>query len=160
MEHINQLMKWQSQITAESGSYADMDVAKRLLKHGIESLQENEKLREHLKFLIENFDDGGADEAPGHSHREKGKWDADGSVCLACKGWNAAINSLKQSTSDWLAQHDQQVQDEAYEKAALHFNSKQSYEAFGDTIADEIRNLKGTVETGAKGCQVGNSGQK
>lgn len=187
MEHINQLMKWQSQITDKSGSYADMDVAKRLLKHGIESLQENEKLKMRVSELegIVSFD------SPlrilDERTKENEKLQAQvamlldtlshastslGSFC-SDEGWgqsdmdtldsvDAAIASAKNSyvSVHWLAQHDQQVRDAAYENAALHFNSKPSYEVFGDTVADEIRNLKGTVETGAKSCQIGNSGQK
>lgn len=47
------------------------------------------------------------------------------------------------STSDWIAQHDQQVRDEAYERAALlveeYFDEHEPW-----IRPDTIRNLKGT----------------
>lgn len=49
MEPIQQLYSWQSQIDkANPNGAADMDVAKRLLKHSIECLEANAKLREQL----------------------------------------------------------------------------------------------------------------
>lgn len=45
MEHINQLRKWDDQAKAAgSSAAADMDVAKRLLAHGIEAVREIERL--------------------------------------------------------------------------------------------------------------------
>lgn len=55
MEHINQLMKWQEQMNkAEAGSAADMDVAARLLRHGIEA---TEALTAITKWLEANQPD-------------------------------------------------------------------------------------------------------
>lgn len=51
MEHINQLKKWQEQLgKADPDSQADMDVAARLVRHGIEALAEIERLTEGLKI--------------------------------------------------------------------------------------------------------------
>ena len=51
MEHINQLKKWQEQLDkAEPGSPADMDVAARLVRHGIEALTKIDGLTEGLKI--------------------------------------------------------------------------------------------------------------
>jgi len=50
MELRQQLEKWQRQAAdADEGSAVDMDVAKRLLKHGIEALDEIGRMREVLK---------------------------------------------------------------------------------------------------------------
>jgi len=50
MELRQQLEKWQGQAAdANEGAAADMDVAKRLLKHGIEALDEIDLMREVLK---------------------------------------------------------------------------------------------------------------
>lgn len=50
MELLQQLKAWQEQAgSAPSESHADMDVAKRLLRHGIEALTEISLLRECLK---------------------------------------------------------------------------------------------------------------
>ena len=55
MEHINQLRKWQEQMDkAETGSAADMDVAARLLRHGIEA---TEALTAITKWLETNQPD-------------------------------------------------------------------------------------------------------
>jgi len=49
METIPQLEKWQKQVEdARDGAYADMGVAKRLLKHSLESAQEIERLKSIL----------------------------------------------------------------------------------------------------------------
>lgn len=55
MEHINQLKKWQEQIdVAEPDSVADMGVATRLVRHGIET---TETLTAVMKWLEENQPD-------------------------------------------------------------------------------------------------------
>ncbi len=58
MELRQQLEKWREQV-AVSGkdAVADMDVAKRLLKHGIEALAEIERLREALKIASAAVED-------------------------------------------------------------------------------------------------------
>lgn len=57
MELIQQLEKWKAQVAlAKKDSSADMDVAKRLLNHGIEALGEIEKLRGEVKVLRGSHD--------------------------------------------------------------------------------------------------------
>lgn len=61
MEPIQQLKKWKEQVAeADADAAADMDVAKRLLDHGIEALDkldklkaENSKLARVLKAAVE-----------------------------------------------------------------------------------------------------------
>lgn len=49
MEHINQLRKWEEQAkAARQNSSADMDVAKRLIAHGIEATEEIARLKRAL----------------------------------------------------------------------------------------------------------------
>ncbi|MDD4913364.1 MAG: hypothetical protein PHP57_13815 [Sideroxydans sp.] len=48
--------------------------------------------------------------------------------------------------TSWLTDHDAKVRNDALEDAAYHFNKKPSYEAFGDTVAEEIRTLKSKEE--------------
>lgn len=58
MEPIGQLLKWQEQVKqVKRGAAADMDVAKRLLAHGIETSQENAKLREELEAVTKERDE-------------------------------------------------------------------------------------------------------
>lgn len=57
MELIQQLEKWKAQTArAKKDSSADMDVAKRLLNHGIEALGEIEKLRGEVRVLRGSHD--------------------------------------------------------------------------------------------------------
>jgi len=52
MELMPQLEKWKGQVAeASEGAAADMDVAKRLLKHGIEAMEEISKLRGEVRVL-------------------------------------------------------------------------------------------------------------
>jgi hypothetical protein len=54
MELRQQLEKWSEQVTMiRADAVADMDVAKRLLKHGIESLDVIENLRNSLRETLE-----------------------------------------------------------------------------------------------------------
>jgi len=54
MEPMQQLEAWNKQIAENpDATHADVDVAKRLLKHGIEALEELTRLRETLKGIAE-----------------------------------------------------------------------------------------------------------
>ena len=54
MEPMQQLEAWSKQIAENpDATYADVDVAKRLLKHGVEALTELKRLRETLQGIAE-----------------------------------------------------------------------------------------------------------
>lgn len=88
MEPRPQLEKWAAQAAqAGEGATADIDVAKRLLKHGLEALDEIAHLRNELKK---------ANEQTEHFERE---WYLRGDAIEraadvarnACDGWNDAL---------------------------------------------------------------------
>lgn len=57
MEPKQQLETWNTQVAhCDEGAAADMDVAKRLLKHGIEAMEEIGKLRQSLAFYKRRCD--------------------------------------------------------------------------------------------------------